>query len=108
MNKNLYWLWLTLKSSLTPVMADKLLEYYKTPEAIYNEKDYSKCGFLSDKSKEELSDKSFDVADKVIKRMNDMPFQVYNTIRNSDNPIKDSLIDLRGNIDIFVEDINKD
>ena len=72
MNKNLYWLWLTLKSSLTPVMADKLLEYYKTPEAIYNEKDYSKCGFLSDKTKDELTDKSFDVADRVIKRMNDI------------------------------------
>ena len=72
MNKNLYWLWLTLKSSLTPVMADKLLEYYKTPEAIYNEKDYSKCGFLSDKAKDELTDKSFDVADRVIKRMNDI------------------------------------
>ena len=37
MNKNLYWLWLTLKSSLTPVMADKLLEYYnKAQEKLDN------------------------------------------------------------------------
>lgn len=40
--------------------------------------------------------------------MNDMPFQEYNAIRNGSNAIKDSLIDLRGNIDIFVEDINKE
>ena len=45
---------------------------------------------------------------ELIKRMNDMPFQEYNSIRNGSNPIKDNLIDLRGNIDIFVEDINKD
>lgn len=45
---------------------------------------------------------------ELIKKMNEMPFQEYNTIRNGNNPIKDSLIDLRGNIDIFVEDISRD
>lgn len=72
MDRNIFWLWLTLKSSLTPIMTDKLLEYYKTPEAIYKEKDYNKCGFLSPKAKEELSDKSFDAANDVIKRTNDI------------------------------------
>ncbi len=45
---------------------------------------------------------------ELIKKMNDMPFQEYNQIRNGNNPIKDSLINLRGNIDIFVEDISND
>ena len=45
---------------------------------------------------------------ELVKRMNDMPFQEYISIRNGSNPIKESLIDLRGNIDIFVEDINKE
>ncbi len=43
---------------------------------------------------------------ELIKRMNDMPFSEYNTIKNGDNIIKDSLIDLREHINIFVEDID--
>lgn len=72
MDKRIYWLWLTLKRALTPIMTDKLLEYYKTPEAIYNEKDFNKCGFLSQKAKQELTDKTFDYAYKVQKRIEDI------------------------------------
>lgn len=45
---------------------------------------------------------------ELLKRMNDMPFQEYNKIKSGHNPIKDNLINLKENIDIFVEDMNDD
>lgn len=60
--RQIYWIWLTLKSALNPIMLDRLLEVYHTPENIYNQTDFSECGFLSKRGVEQLSDKSLDEA----------------------------------------------
>ena len=70
--RQIYWIWLTLKSALNPIMLDRLLEVYHTPENIYNQTDFSKCGFLSKRGVEQLSDKSLDQAKMTVDKVEKM------------------------------------
>ena len=70
--RQIYWIWLTLKSALNPITLDRLLEVYHTPENIYNQTDFSKCGFLSKRGEEQLSDKSLDQAKMTVDKVEKM------------------------------------
>lgn len=64
-----YWLWLHTRNNLTPIKANALLTYFKTPENIYNAERYDNIDGikLDRRAVLSLEDKSFDGVDKILR-----------------------------------------
>ena len=60
-----FWVWLTLKKSITPRKISMLLDYFDTAEDIYKAKDYSAVPSIDTKASGELMDKDLSGAVRV-------------------------------------------
>ncbi|MGN0162021.1 MAG: hypothetical protein ACI4EA_00380, partial [Candidatus Ornithomonoglobus sp.] len=69
MDKNMYWLWLSLKPSVSPLQISVLIKQFGSAEAVYKAKSYGGIIAPGTKGIGELADKSMDEAEKVRARM---------------------------------------
>lgn len=68
MEHMLYWLWLTIKSGITPVKVTLLLEYFESIEDIYFSRSFNNIYGISDKDKIALLDKDLSEAERVAEK----------------------------------------
>lgn len=72
MDKRMYWIWLSLKPSVSPLQASVLIKHFGSAEAVYRAKSYDGIMASGTKGIGELTDKSMDEAEKVLLRMKEI------------------------------------
>lgn len=72
MDKRMYWLWLSLKPSVSPLQIAVLIKHFRSAEAVYNAKSYDGIIVPGTKGIRELSDKSMNETERVLSRMNEI------------------------------------
>lgn len=68
MDEVVYWVWLTAKRYITPYKITTLMERFGDVRAIYDEEAYDGMEGIGAKEKRELSDKSLDDAEQIIRK----------------------------------------
>ena len=86
MRNDLYWMWLTLKSSVNAGTAAALLDRFGKAEEIYKSKSYSDIQGIGKEALEQLADKSLDAAEKIAERIDEIGGYIL-TIEDEDYPM---------------------